>query len=142
MNRLSFLKRLFIGGATTIIAPQSLANDNNNFIKKEFLFDELFVTHKGNGILIYPKKDSLVYKEIQKSFIDRLETKKHHTSFPVHHLSIQVKEVYTIEDFLPVKYYFESIYGKMNKYTVEGYDVSYRFVKDGSDRMHLEVFLA
>lgn len=142
MNRLSFLKRLFIGGATTVVAPKLLANDNSNLSKKEFSFDELFITHEGNKILIYPKKESLVYQEIQKTFIDRLNVKKHHTYLPVHHLSIQVKETYTIEDFLPVKYYFESVYGKMNEYTVEDYSVSYRFVKDGSDRMHLEVFLA
>ena len=131
---------MFIGGATTIVAPQLLAN--NNVGKVEFTFDELFIIHNGNNILIYPKKDSLVYKEIQKTFIERLDLKKGHTYLPVHHLSIPVKEVYTIEDFLPVKYYFESVYGKMSKYTVEGYGVSYRFVKDGSDRMHLEVFLA
>ena len=83
-----------------------------------------------------------MYKDIQKCFEERLDLSKHHTYLPVHSLSIPIKEEYKMEDFLPIKYYFECVYGQMNKYTVEGYDVSYRFIKDSVDRMHLEVFLA
>lgn len=141
MNRISFLKKLFAGSAAAIVAPQLLANDPKE-TKTEFSFDELFLIHKGNNRLIYPKKESDFYKKIQSSFSDRLDLTKHHTYLPVHHLSIPVKGKYKWEDFLPVKYYFESVYGQMSKYTNESYGVLYRFIKDRDDRMHLEVFLA
>lgn len=138
MNRKSFLKTLFAGGAAVVVAPQLLATEPN----KEFSFDELFIVHDGNNRLIYPRAESTIYKEIQKSFIESLDLSKHHTYLPVHHLSIPIKDRYKFEDFLPVKYYFECVYGMNDKYTVEGYGVSYRFIRDASDRMHLEVFLA
>ncbi len=141
MDRLSFLKKLFIGGATTIIPVQLLGSEQKEE-NIEFSFNELFIIHKGNNILIYPNKESSFYKKVQLSFIDKIDLTKHHTYLPIHHLSIPIKEKYKWEDFLPIKYYFESVYGKMSKYTIESYGVSYRFIKDGNDRMHLEVFLA
>lgn len=141
MNRISFLKKLFVGGSTAIIAPQLLANEPKA-VTDVFSFNELFIIHDGNDRLIYPKKESAVYEEIKKSFVERLDLSKHHTYLPVHHLAIPIKDNYKMEDFLPVKYYFECVYGQMNKYTIEGYGVSYRFIKDTDDRMHLEVFLA
>ena len=141
MIRISFIKRLFSGVTAAIITPQLLA-DNRDIVNNKFSFDELFIVHDGNDILIYPKKESVVYKNIEKTFSDRLDLSRHYTYLPVHHLSIPIKDSYTFEDFLPVKYYFECVYGRTTKYTVEGHGVSYRFVKDAPDRMHLEVFLA
>ena len=141
MNRISFLKKLFAGSTAVIVAPQLLANEPKK-TEVEFSFDELFLIHKGNRNLIYPKKESEFYKKIQPSFSDRLNLKEHHTYLPIHYLSIPIKQKYKWDDFLPVKYYFESVYGQMSKYTIESYGVSYRFIKDRDDRMHLEVFLA
>jgi len=142
MNRISFLKKLFAGSAAAIIAPQSLVANEPKVTDKEFSFDELFITHKGNDILIYPKKESVFYQQVLQSFNNRLYLSKRHTYLPVHHLSIPVKAMYKWEDFIAIKYYFESVYGKMQKYTTESYGVCYRFIKDKPDRMHLEVFLA
>lgn len=141
MNRLTFIKKLFTGSAVALIAPQVLTGESKK-IEEEFSFNDLFITHKGNDRLIYPKKDSDFYNKIKLSFNDRLDLSKSHTYLPVHSLSIPIKETYRWEDFLPIKYYFECVYGRTDKYTIEGYEVSYRFVKDNDERMHLEVFLA
>ncbi|MES2864058.1 MAG: hypothetical protein V4666_08065 [Bacteroidota bacterium] len=140
MNRKNFLRSIVTGLGVVAVSPLLLANEVK--ITGEYNFDELFIVHKGNERLIYPKKESLIYKFLEKSFIDRVDSKKHHTYLPVHHLSIPVKERYKAEDFLPIKFYFESVYGKMNKYTFEQHDVIFRLIKDAPDRMHLEVFLA
>jgi len=141
MKRVSFLKKLFAGGAAAIVAPNLLANDPK-MANKEFSFNEIFIVHDGNNRLIYPKKESIFYQQVFETFKSRLDLSKHHTYLPVHSLSIPVKDVYMWEDFLPIKYYFECVYGEMQKYTTEGYGVCYRFIKDKLDRMHLEVFLA
>ena len=137
MNRTQFLKNLLVGGLSVATGGKVLAKDKAKYLT----FDELFIVHDGNSRLIYPRKESMVYKELEKSFINRLDLSKHHKYLPVHQVSISIKEKYTIEDFLVVKYYFECVYAKNDKYTTEGYGVSYRFIKNGEDRMYLEVFL-
>lgn len=140
MNRKNFLRSLVTGLSVAAVSPLLLANEVKP--TSEYDFNELFIIYKGNDRLIYPKKESLIYKFLEKSFIDNIDSKTHYTYLPVYHLSIPVKEKYKVEDFLPIKFYFESVYGKMNKYTFEQHDVTFRLIKDAPDRMHLEVFLA
>lgn len=139
MKRGQFLRSLFTGAAIITTAPQLLSNEPKLIDK--FLFDDLFIISKGNDRLIYPKKESLVYKKIEETFKNRVNKDAVATYLPVHHLSIPVKKEYSFDDFMPVQFYFECVYAYREKYTTESHDVCFRFIKDKPDRMHLQVFI-
>lgn len=138
MEKRKFLKGLLAGAGTLAVMPSIQIATK---AKKNYKFEELFSVHSGNERLIYPKPESYIYSKIKSFFSDRIDFSKPHIFLPVHQLSMPVKDVYTWDDFLCIKYYFESIYHRDTFFTSDGSGVCYRFIMDKPDRMHLDVFL-
>lgn len=136
MKRLQFLKNLFTVTATATLAPALLAS---KYVKTEYRFDEIFSVWPTNERLIYPKKDSLFYKQILKSVSGNISN-KFPTFLPVIQLSIPIKDSYTTDELKPIQYYFECVYSKRQNFAKMN-DVIFRMIKDSEDRMHLDVFL-
>lgn len=138
MKRSEFLKRFFVGASVAVAQPLLTQPSGEEFHHKD-----IFLESKNNPRLIYPKKESPIYQALEKCFEGRIKPNSGWTYLPVHHLSIPIKERYAMDDFLPIKYYFESVYGRNHIYGIEGHGVAFRFIADSPlfDRMHLEVFL-
>ena len=136
MKRRNFLKTFLTGLATIPFYSTLLSKDSEN-INKEYFFDDLFIVHENNNKLIYPKKDSILYKKITENMSNRINSNVT-TYLGVYDLSFPIKDKYTIDEFMSIKYYFES---KKTSYSNSNlYDVIFRFIKDGEDKMHLDVF--
>ena len=137
MKRSSFLKKMFAGIATFTIAPSLLASD---LAKKEYSFDEIFTVWPKNPRLIYPKKESTFYRELENILKGKINPDGHPTYLPVHSLSIPYKEKYTADELKPLKFYFESSSMLGQKLAIQK-DVCFRMIRDKEDRMHLDLFL-
>lgn len=136
MKRISFLKSLL--GGIAIVTSKPFTSPISK-VKKKFTFDEIFNTWEGNRNLIYPKKDSQIYKMLEEIFFNKTVLNTTPVYVGVHSLQLPVKNKYTVEDFLPVKLYFESRYCENNRYALEQ-DVVFMFIKDTPYSMHLETF--
>lgn len=124
------------GLATLPFYSTLLSKDSEN-IKEEYSFDDLFIVHQNNNKLIYPKKNSILYKKITENISSRINSNAT-VYFGVYDLSFPIKDKYTIDEFMSIKYYFES---KKASYSNSNlYDVIFRLIKDGEDKMHLDVF--
>lgn len=155
MKRLDFLKRsallsgiLFLGKSST---SKTFGKTNDSelkdtekveSVKTEYKFDELFYVHKGNDILIYPKKDSIFYKNLLECVKDRVDLKKSFCYVPKRDMFIEVKDTYTLSDFKHIELYLTSYYMKNTFFTSEwgNGEVFFRFIRKDGDRMYFEYF--
>ena len=136
MKRLGFLKRLLSLSASVAVAPMLIAS---RAVKENYKFDEIFSVWKGNDRLIYPKKDSIFYQQIEKSVKGNISN-TFPTFLPVHQLSIPVKSEYSADELKPIQFYFECVYMRKSNFSTMN-EVIFRMIKDSEDRMHLDVFL-
>lgn len=135
MNRLSFIRKMVFGSVAVAVSHKSLASNT-----EEYSFDDIFYVHNGNNILIYPKYDSVFYNRLKESFGHRIAYDRPVVYLPENKLSIPYKDKYRWEDLLPIKYYFECVYQKHQKYAIQN-NVIFRFIRNGDDRMYLETFI-
>lgn len=142
MKRIQFLKNLFQIGLVTTVSPLLLATKTTLDTKvggEKYRFDEVFYRLDTNPRLIYPKIDSPFYSKIFNTIKDSV-TDSITTYFPIHQLSIPVKEEYHEDELKPILFYFESTKYLRNKFSKE-FNVIFRMIQDTPEKMYLEVFL-
>jgi len=138
MKRIEFLKNIFSAIVVTVI-PKKLHPIKDG----EYYFNDIFEIHKGNDRLVYPKKDSELYKQIKELIgKDRILEGKYFIAYLGYHYNIlPLKEKYTIEDFKPFILSTQSYYHKRENFSEYDKEVFFKLFKETPDTMHFDVFL-
>jgi len=137
MKRSDFFKSIF-GVAAVVALPNQL-----QATESEFSFDEIFEVHEGNERLVYPKKDSKIYRSIKELIgADRILDKKYFTCYLGFHSNvIPIKESYSIADFMPFVLALNSYYKKNDSFSETDKGVFFRMIKETPKTMYFDTFL-